>query len=113
MNMNGLKNPRRTGECVQCGQCCQKVRLTSVLGTIIWNHGSLEEARKYYSYRGITIAEVDRPSGLVMLEVAIPCGQLDENNRCKVHADEDKKPLICRKYPWFKDDIETCGFKFE
>jgi Fe-S-cluster containining protein len=108
-----LKDIERTGECNQCGECCQKVRITSVLGTILRNHGSLDEARKYYSYRGITIAEVDKHSGLVMLEAAIPCQMLDENNRCKVHDDADKKPLICHKYPWFKDDIETCGFKFE
>jgi Fe-S-cluster containining protein len=108
-----MKIQVRTGECVQCGGCCKKVRITSVLSALLANHGSLEEAGKYYSYRGIRVAEVDRPSDRVLLEMDTPCAQLDENNRCNIHDDADKKPLICHKYPWFKDDVETCGFKFE
>lgn len=108
-----MKKLVRTGECVQCGECCQKVRITSVLSAALANHGSLEEAEKYYSYRGIRVAEFDKISDRVLLELDIPCSQLDKNNRCKVHDDADKKPLICHKYPWFKDDVETCGFKFE
>lgn len=111
--MSPFKKPVRTGECVQCGGCCQKVRITSVLSNILNNHGSVDEARKYYSYRGIRVVELDRPSDRILLEMDVPCDQLDENNKCRVHDDPDKMPLICHKYPWFKDDVETCGFKFE
>ncbi len=42
-----------------CGECCKKVRITSVLSNIVEQHGSIEEAGKYYSYRGINMAGVN------------------------------------------------------
>lgn len=108
-----MRKPTRSGECVQCGECCKKVRITSVLSAVLGDHGSLDEAKKYYSYRGVRVVELDKPSDRVLLEMDVPCAMLGADNRCLVHDDPDKKPLICHKYPWFKDDIESCGYKFK
>jgi len=107
------KKPERGGECVMCGECCKKVRITSVLSHILDNHGSLDEAKSYYALRGIRVVETVRASDRVMLEIDIPCNQLTPDNRCGLHGTPQQKPLICHKYPWFKDDIETCGFNFK
>lgn len=106
---NGLE---RTGECKTCGECCKKVRITSLLSHIIEQHGSIEEAGKYYLYRGINIAKVHEESDRVLLEIGIPCDRLAEDNKCLVHGSPEKKPLICHRYPWFSDDIESCGYSF-
>ncbi len=107
------KHPERGGACVQCGECCKKVRITSVTSHIISNHGSLEEAKSYYALRGIRIVEVVQAADRVLLEIDIPCSQLMPDKSCGLHGTPDKKPLICHKYPWFKDDVESCGYTFE
>lgn len=105
--------PERKGECVSCGECCQRVRITSVYSHLVANHGSIDEARIYYSYRGIRLAEALPAIDRVMLEIDIPCSQLTADNKCRLHETPEQKPLICHKYPWFKDDIEGCGYRFE
>ncbi|HEB71097.1 MAG TPA: hypothetical protein ENI77_00570 [Nitrospirae bacterium] len=106
--MSGL---RREGECVSCGECCRTLRITGILTNIVAQHGSLESARAYYSYRGIKITDVSRELNAVGLEMNIPCDKLTKDNRCALHP--DSKPLICDRYPQFPDDIETCGYSFK
>ena len=101
---------KREGECVRCGGCCRTLRITGVLGNIVSQHGSLEEARTYYSFRGITISDVNHEAGTVCFELDIPCDKLGEDNTCSLHGSPEKKPLICHRYPWFPDDIDGCGF---
>jgi len=103
----------RTGECRMCGECCRKMRITSVLSHILKQHRTLEEAGAYYSFHAIRLVKSDRKSNRVLLELDTPCVQLSENNKCLLHDSPEKKPLICHRYPWFKDDIETCGYSFE
>ncbi len=108
MNPSGRK-----GECRQCGECCRRVRITGILSNIERQHGSLEEARLYYSFRGIRIAEIDKDMDRVSLEMDIPCDKLTAENRCLLHSDPEKKPVICHRYPWFEDDIEDCGYRWQ
>ncbi len=107
------KRRERKGECIGCGECCKKVRITGVYSVIIHNHGSLDEARAYYSYRGIRLVEALPQADRVLLEIDIPCSQLTPDNKCRLHETPEKKPLICHKYPWFEDDVEGCGYRFE
>lgn len=95
-----------------CGECCKKVRITSVLSHIIGQHGSLEDARNYYSFRGIGLAEIHEKSDRVLLEMDVPCSQLTQDNKCLLHQTPEKMPYICHRYPWFEDDVETCGYSF-
>jgi len=79
---------------------------------MIRQHGNIDEAKSYYSFRGITIADVSEKQDRVLLELDIPCSQLTKDNGCLLH-DKDEQPLICKKYPWFEDDIESCGYSFK
>lgn len=107
------RRKERAGECVMCGECCKKVRITTVLSHLISNHGSVDEARLYYSFRGIRLAETYPAADRALLELDIPCNQLAPDNSCRLHPTPEKKPFICHKYPWFKDDVEGCGYRFE
>lgn len=103
---------KRTGECSQCGECCRTVNLTVVRGLTLEQHGSREELEKYLGFRGIKIAGEDAERNLLFYSIEIPCSQLGPENECLAH-NSPEKPLICLKYPWFKDDIEECGYSFE
>jgi Fe-S-cluster containining protein len=102
----------RKGECHQCGECCKTVNLTVVRDFTLRQHGNKEELEKYLSYRGIKVVGEDVEANLLFYSIDIPCSQLGPDNECLVHDSPDK-PLICLKYPWFKDDIEECGYTFE
>lgn len=101
----------RSGECHQCGECCKTVNITAVRDSAIQQHGSREELEKYLGYRGIKVAGEDVERNLLFYAIDIPCSQLGPDNECLVH-DSPEKPLIFLKYPWFKDDVEECGYKF-
>ena len=103
----------RVGECVQCGECCKKIRITSLLSHVVKQHGTLEEAKAYYSYRGIRLDEADEKRDRVLLELPLECAQLTADNRCLLHDKPEIKPVICHRYPWYEDDIESCGYSFE
>lgn len=107
-----MRRKERTGECLMCGECCKKTRVTAVLSNITSQHGSLEEAGAYYSFHGIQIMDVDEAGDRALLEIDMPCSQLAPDNSCRLNGSPEKKPLICHKYPWFEDDIETCGYSF-
>lgn len=102
----------REGGCVACGECCRLMRITTVLSNLLIQHGSLDEARAYYSYRGFRITEIDQRADIALLEADIPCNQLTAGNRCALHDTPEKKPVICHRYPLAPDDIESCGFTF-
>jgi len=108
--MNGRE---RRGECRQCGECCTVVRLTGILSHIVSQHGSLDEARLYYSFRGITVGDVDVDNDAVSFELNRPCSQLTAENTCALHTTPEKKPVICHRYPLYPDDIENCGYAWE
>lgn len=101
---------RRYGECRNCGECCSSLRITGILSNLINQHGSLDEARSYYSFRGIKITDVNTKADTVCFELDIPCDKLTEENFCSLHDTPEKKPVICHRYPWFPDDLEGCGF---
>ena len=94
-----------------CGECCKKIRVTSILSNSIRQHGGIEELKKYYSYRNITVAGYDDKNDLLYLELDTPCDKLDDQNRCVIHSDPTEKPYICHRYPWYRDDIDTCGYE--
>ena len=104
---------KRYGDCVQCGGCCKTLRITGILSNILSQHGSLDEARAYYSFRNVAITEINEKADTVCFELDIPCDKLSANNRCSLHGTPEKKPLICHRYPNFPDDIEGCGFTWK
>lgn len=108
-----MRNLKRVGECLTCGECCKKLRITSVMSHIRKQHGSLEEAKAYYSYRGIQLTEMDERMDRVLLELEIPCKHFTQDNKCSLHETPEKKPYICHRYPWYPDDVEQCGYSFE
>jgi CO dehydrogenase/acetyl-CoA synthase beta subunit len=104
---------KREGDCTSCGECCRILRFTSVLSNLITQHGSLEEARTYYSFRGFRITDINEKDDTACLEVDIVCNQLAPQNTCMLHDQPEKKPLICHRYPLEPDDIEGCGYTFK
>ena len=76
-------------------------------------HGSIEEARAYYSFRNIAITEVDEKADLLCFELDIPCDKLTVDNHCLLHDKPELKPVICHRYPMAPDDIEGCGYKWK
>lgn len=102
----------RTGECHQCGECCEKVHMTVVRDVTLRQHGNVDELKKYLSYRGIKVVGEDVANNYLFYALDVPCDQLTDDKRCEVH-DTDGKPLLCEKYPWEPDDIPQCGYRFE
>ena len=103
---------KRYGECVLCAECCKKLRITAVLSNTISQHGSLDEATRYYSFRGFTVAGSNVETDILFLEADIPCDRLTEDDLCSLHDKPEEKPIICHRYPWFQDDVEGCGYKW-
>ncbi len=101
----------REGECHQCGECCQSVNITVVRDVTLLQHGSLEELKRYMSFRGIRVVGEDKEKNMLFYTLDIPCSQLTQNKNCKVHGSPEK-PLLCLKYPWEPDDIDKCGYQF-
>ena len=101
----------RTGECHQCGECCRVVNITAVRDETLKQHGNRKELELYLSYRGIRVVGEDEAQNRLFYAIDIPCSQLGPDNSCRVHNTPDK-PLICYRYPWEKDDIDECGYKF-
>jgi len=95
-----------------CGECCRVFRLTCVISEIVAQHGSLEEAETYYSFRGARFVHVDYDLDRVGMEMSIPCDKLTADSKCSLHHTPEKKPLICHRYPMARDDIKTCGYRF-
>jgi hypothetical protein len=104
---------RREGECVKCGECCKALRITGILSHVIAQHGSLDEARAYYSFRKIKIADVSPNTDSLCFELNITCDKLTEDNNCLLHGQPELKPMICHRYPAVPDDIKSCGFSFK
>lgn len=103
---------RREGECVRCGDCCKTLRITGILSHVLGQHGSLDEARAYYSYRKIKIADVSHETDTLCFELDAPCDRLTADNRCLLHDRPELKPMICHRYPMAPDDIKRCGYTF-
>ena len=103
----------RTGECNNCGECCQSLKITSVLSHSLKQHRSLEELKLYYRYHNTEVIGTDEQNDLLFLEVKVRCQQLDENNHCLVHDKPELKPFLCHIYPTEPDPTVNCGFQFE
>jgi hypothetical protein len=56
---------------------------------------------------------MDKKRDRILLELSIRCSRLTPDNKCDLHDTPEKKPAICHRYPWFEDDIESCGYSFE
>jgi len=102
----------REGECHQCGECCRTVNLTVVRDVTLRQHGNLEELKRYLAYRGIRVVGEDAAQNYLFYQMDVPCSQLTEDNRCRVHGTPEK-PLLCLKYPEEPGDIADCGFRFQ
>ncbi|MBI4667481.1 MAG: hypothetical protein HY751_13855 [Nitrospinae bacterium] len=89
------------------------MRITGVLSNVLSQHGSLEEARKYYGFRGVKITDVAPEADRLCFELEIPCDKLTASNHCALHDKPEEKPVICHRYPLAPDDIENCGFYFK
>ncbi len=103
---------RREGECVRCGGCCKELRITGILSHVLGQHGSLDEARAYYSYRKIKIADVSPETDTLCFELDTPCDKLTADNHCLLHDRPEIKPMICHRYPVVPDNIKSCGYSF-
>lgn len=102
----------RTGECNQCGKCCETVNITVVRDLTLRQHGNREELERYLSFRGIKVAGEDVEQNLLFYTMDIPCSQLNPDKSCKLH-NAPEKPFICLRYPLAKDDIEECSYSFK
>ena len=102
----------REGECHSCGECCKTLRIVTPLARLLSQHGSVEEANAYYSYRGGSITGVSTEEDLVSVEFPIPCDKLTPENHCLLHATPEIKPVICHRYPMAPDDIDECGYRW-
>lgn len=103
----------RKGSCKECGYCCSSLSITAVYSHSIHEHRSYEELKKYYQYRNIEVIGFNLEKDQLYLEVPITCQHLDNNNRCAIHEDEDKLPLLCQLYPQDEPENKDCGFYFE
>lgn len=104
---------KRTGECRQCGRCCKVTRFAVVLDNAVRQHGSIEDLKIYFSYRGIRVINVDEKNNRLYYEMNVPCDKLNPDNKCSIHDQKELRPFICEKYPWFQDNVESCGYGFE
>lgn len=99
----------RTGNCLGCGKCCQKIYVQTSKH-VIQDEKEFEKLKLlhvFYTY--LTVVDKD-DIGLVF-----SCSNLDEETHlCKIHK---KRPGICRRYP--QDALfmmggelsEDCGYK--
>lgn len=88
--------------------------MTVVRDITLQQHGSLKELELYLSYRGIRVVGSDEKRNQLYYSMDVPCSELTQDNRCRVH-DSPQKPLICHRFPSAKEDIEdipNCGFGF-
>lgn len=99
----------RTGQCLGCGKCCQKIYVQTSKH-VIQDEKEFEKLKLlhvFYTY--LTVVDKD-DIGLVF-----SCSNLDEETHlCKIHK---KRPGICRRYPQDAlfmmggDLSEDCGYK--
>lgn len=84
----------RTGECGQCGKCCQYIQLPLArpLGP--------DETRWVELHEGITVAGES-------IRIDTPCSAYD--GLCTIY---ENRPTICRQYPT-QDLDEGCAYSFE
>ena len=99
----------RTGNCLGCGKCCQKIYVQTCKH-VIQEEKEFERLKllhRFYTY--LTVVDKDE-TGLVF-----SCSNLDkETNLCKGHKN---RPGICRRYP--QEELfrmggelsEGCGYK--
>ena len=72
----------------------------------------MEDLERYYAYRGFRVVNYSKKDDFINFEADIPCDKLTNDNKCLVH-NSDEKPLLCKTYPSFQDDIEECGYRFQ
>ena len=99
----------RTGQCLGCGKCCQKIYVQHSKG-IVKEEKEFERLKllhPFYTY--LNIIDKDE-TGLVF-----ECTNLDaETHKCKIHKN---RPGICRGYP--QEELfnmggslsDDCGYK--
>lgn len=105
----GLNSPVRTGNCKQCGQCCQNFGWLIVYAsedTLEWMRARDPEI-KIQPYEGI--------EDYYWVSIPYSCKQLehvgDGKYHCKLH---DSKPELCKQYPEHLDELKPgCGFEFD
>ena len=105
---------QRIGECHSCRDCRQTVNRTVVRNVTLQQHGTLEELKRYLSYRGIRVVGSDEKRNQLYYSMDLPCSELTPDNRCRAH-DSLAKPLICNRFPESPgaiEDIKNCGFRF-
>lgn len=100
----------RTGQCLGCGRCCEKIYVKHGK-TVIQDEARFEKLRYLHPfYMDLTVVGKDE-TGLIF-----SCSNLDENTHlCKIH---DKRAGICKRYP--QEEIfsmggelgKECGYKF-
>ncbi|MBE7706926.1 MAG: YkgJ family cysteine cluster protein [Cyanobacteria bacterium SIG30] len=100
----------RSGECLKCGRCCEKIYVKHGKNVIedIETFEKLQKLHKFYD--SLEVLGKDENG------VIFRCKNLDEEKRiCKIHKYRDR---ICRKYPQEEmfmmggDMAKTCGYKF-
>ena len=99
----------RTGNCLGCGKCCQKIYVQTSKH-VIQDEAEFEKLKflhVFYTYLSVV--------GKDDIGLIFSCSNLDEKtNLCKIHK---HRPGICRRYP--QDELfmmggelaQDCGYK--
>jgi len=105
---------RRTGECHQCGACCQNIYLVHGGQTIRSSDELLRlqsENEEYVSF----VPMEQTPEELEAYGLKVRCEYLQPDNRCGIY---ERRPSFCKRYP--TEEIllmggkmaDNCGYRF-
>lgn len=104
----------RTGECHQCGACCQNIYLVHGGQTV----RSLDELQRLQAQNGEYSSFVpmeQTPEELETYGLKVQCEHLQPDNRCGVY---ERRPSFCRRYPMEEILLmggkmaDNCGYRF-
>ena len=103
------KTTERSGECLQCGQCCRRLGWLLIYA----EEDTLEWIRARDSE--IQIVPDDDVMDYYWISMPYPCQHLveleDGRFSCDMH---DHKPSICKRYPEPTDELKPgCGYHFD
>ena len=95
-----MLNPK-TFKCERCGDCCKKLY-------IILNDSDIKDIKKL-GYQLDSFSEIEQVGEYkgkrVLKKIDGRCVFLADDNLCKIY---DSRPEICKKYPFFGKEVESC-----
>lgn len=85
-------------DCEKCGAaCCKQFSFgySKEAGPVI-----LSYLQRFQLLFGKDIVEIIEHEDSTEIIFHKPCSQLDENNKCKIYYDRERRPFLCRMYPY-------------